>query len=144
MWKKIISEIQLFFQSLTLELLFLILTHFGKKYIPLKLWSFGISQFATDVPWENSVVYAQLVGFKPGSFRFGMEQLNHQCLLTPLLLNYSSPCKHYIAQIVRYNMLDKLKLSLILNSVTTKGYMRTRCYACKPSFFRKNLTLTHM
>ena len=30
--------------------------------------SFGISQFATDCPWENFLVCVQLVGFEPGSF----------------------------------------------------------------------------
>ena len=42
-----------------------------KKTIIL-LVSFGISQFATDSPWENFLVYILLVGFEPGSFWFGM------------------------------------------------------------------------
>ena len=42
-----------------------------KKTIIL-LVSFGISQFPTDSPWENFLVYILLVGFEPGSFWFGM------------------------------------------------------------------------
>ena len=42
-----------------------------KKTIIL-LMSFGISQFPTDSPRENFLVYILLVGFEPGSFWFGM------------------------------------------------------------------------
>lgn len=46
---------KLFFKRLTWDFLFLILTHFEKKHISFK---FGISQFATDSPKENFLIYA--------------------------------------------------------------------------------------
>ena len=38
------------------------------KKIIFLLVGFGISQFATDSPWENFLVYILLMRFEPGSF----------------------------------------------------------------------------
>ena len=41
--------------------LFLILTHCGKNHIPFTLVNFGISQFVSDGPKENILVYNLLI-----------------------------------------------------------------------------------
>ena len=47
-----------------------IFSYFKKTIIFLV--NFGISQFATDSPWENFLVYVLLVGSEPESFWFRM------------------------------------------------------------------------